>query len=104
LPRKSLIIKVFQRSKGLNFTNGTWNNFFGGAKSLFLLIILLLLYIYIGYVPAFQRFCRMLGKMKLWVSILIFFNDARGEGEANGVFLFYPTHFGICLERWNRTV
>jgi len=43
---KSLIIKVFQRSSRVNFTYRTWNNNFGGAKSLFLLI-LLLLYIYI---------------------------------------------------------
>jgi hypothetical protein len=28
---KSLIIKVFQRSRGLNFTNGTWNKNFDGV-------------------------------------------------------------------------
>ena len=28
---KSLIIKVFQRSRGSNFTNGTWNRVFGGV-------------------------------------------------------------------------
>jgi hypothetical protein len=43
---KSLIIKVFQRSEGLNFTNGTWNKVLRCCKLLFLLIILLL-YIYI---------------------------------------------------------
>ena len=37
---KSLIIKVFQRSEGLNFTNGTWNRKIEFRKSLFCIYIL----------------------------------------------------------------
>ena len=41
---KSLIIKVFQRSKGLNFTNGTWNRKIEFRKSLFCIYIILYYY------------------------------------------------------------
>jgi hypothetical protein len=45
---KSLIIKVFQRSEGLNFTNGTWNKVFGevecSVSSCFIYIYILYYY------------------------------------------------------------
>jgi hypothetical protein len=62
---KSLIIKVFQRSRGVNFTNGTWNKVFGGGEGSVSSCFIYIYYIIIiiiergkkGYVPAFQRFC-----------------------------------------------
>ena len=90
---KSLIIKVFQRSDGVNFTNGTWNKVLRCCKFLFLLIILLYIYIYIWYVPAFQRFWVDGLTFDYGVSDSGFFNDTCKEGEANGIFFVYPTLF-----------
>ena len=45
---KSLIRFVFQRSDGVNFTNGTWNRKNEFRKFLFYIYIILLLLLYIG--------------------------------------------------------
>jgi hypothetical protein len=46
---KSLIIKVFQRSRGLNFTNGTWNKVFGGGECSVSSCFIYILYYYYYY-------------------------------------------------------
>jgi hypothetical protein len=46
---KSLIIKVFQRSRGVNFTNGTWNKVFGEEEGSVSSCFIYILYYYYYY-------------------------------------------------------
>ena len=46
---KSLIIKVFQRSDGLNFTNGTWNKNFDEVECSVSSCFIYILYYYYYY-------------------------------------------------------
>jgi hypothetical protein len=52
---KSLIIKVFQRSRGLNFTNGTWNKVFGEVRGSVSSCFIYILYYYYYYIEGGKR-------------------------------------------------
>ena len=54
---KSLIIKVFQRSRGLNFTNGTWNKVLGGVGGSVSPCYIYILYYYYYYREGEKRLC-----------------------------------------------